>query len=145
MNRLLKLAHTPAVGVSPDTPIREAVHVMKENGIGAVLVLEDGRARGIFTGRDVWWRVVDAGLPPDTTQVGDLMSGPVLTVPADGDPVAALGLMLAKKIHHLPVVDDAGLPVGVLSMRHLMTERIDGLRDEVQALDAYLSYDGATG
>jgi CBS domain-containing protein len=53
--------------------------------------------------------------------------------------------MLDKHIRHLPVVGDDGHVLGMLSIRHLMNDRIEELNDEIEALDAYASYDGAVG
>ena len=145
MGNVLRLAQRPAIGVPKDASVREAARTMVDNRIGAVLVYDAGVPAGIFSERDVMGRVVLSARDPETTRVGDVMSAPLLTFPADGDPRAALTLMLEKHIRHLPVVSGDDTVLGMLSIRHLMQDRIDELNDEIDALDAYASYDGATG
>jgi CBS domain-containing protein len=145
MSNVLRIAHQPAIGVSRETTVREAARTMVDNRIGAVLVLDGEKPVGIFSERDVMCRVVLTSKDPDATRVSDVMTSPVLTIPADGQPRSAMTLMLEKHIRHLPVVDSSGNVLGMLSIRHLMQDQIDELKDEVDALDAYMSYDGATG
>ena len=145
MGNVLRLAQRPAIGVPKEASVREAARIMVDNRIGAVLVYDEGQPAGIFSERDVMGRVVLAAKDPDKTTVGEVMSEPLLTVAADGDPRAALTLMLEKHIRHLPVVAADDTVLGMLSIRHLMQDRIDELNDEIDALDAYASYDGAVG
>jgi CBS domain-containing protein len=63
----------------------------------------------------------------------------------DGDEDDAVQTMVERHIRHVPVVDKRKRPVGMLSFRDVMRNRVDDLKHEVQALEAYLSYDGATG
>jgi CBS domain-containing protein len=123
MGNVLRLAQRPAIGVPKEASVREASRTMVDNRIGAVLVYDGGVPSGIFSERDVMGRVV---------------------LPAKS-PRSALTLMLERHIRHLPVVGDGGAVLGMLSIRHLMQDRIDELNVEIDALDAYASYDGATG
>ncbi|HKC24183.1 MAG TPA: CBS domain-containing protein [Thermoanaerobaculia bacterium] len=145
MGNVLRIAHRPAIGVPKQASVREAARTMVDNRIGAVLVYDGEAPAGIFSERDVMGRVLLHGKDADATRVADVMSAPLLTFPASGDAKAAMGLMLEKHIRHLPVVGDDGAVLGMLSIRHLMQDQIDELNDEVDALDAYAGYDGATG
>jgi CBS domain-containing protein len=145
MGNVLRLAHRPAIGVPKNASVREAVRTMVDNRIGALLVLDGDCPAGIFSERDVMSRVLLPGKDAESTPVGDVMSAPVLSFPAQGSAAAALSLMLDKHIRHLPVVGDDGHVLGMLSIRHLMNDRIEELNDEIEALDAYASYDGAVG
>jgi CBS domain-containing protein len=145
MGNVLRIAQRPAIGVTRDVTVREAARTMVENRIGAVVVLENGKPAGIFSERDLMAKVVLKGQDADATRVGDLMTSPVLTIPANGKPADAMTLMLEKHIRHLPVTAEDGAVLGMLSMRHLLQDQIENLKDEVVALDAYNSYDGATG
>jgi CBS domain-containing protein len=145
MGNVLRIAQRPAIGVTRDATVREATRTMVENRIGAVVVLENEKPAGIFSERDVMAKVVLSGRDADNVRVGELMSSPVLTIAADGEAKDAMTLMLEKHIRHLPVVSPDGHILGMLSIRHLMQDRIADLTDEIEALDAYMSYDGATG
>jgi len=145
MASLLRLAKSPAISVPRDASVRDAARAMVENRIGAVLVTDGGKPAGIFSERDVMCRVLLPGLDADATRVGDVMTAPLLTYPSIGSARDAKTLMLDRHIRHLPVTGEDGAVLGMLSMRHLMQDQIEDLKDEVDALDAYAGYDGATG
>ncbi len=145
MTNLLKKASRPAVTVDAKVSVEKAVRTMVEHRIGAVVVTENGRIAGIFSERDLMQRVVLKKLEPARTAVSKVMTAPVLSAPVDGDEDEAVQAMVERHIRHVPVVDRRKHPVGMLSFRDVMRSRVDDLKHEVQALEAYLSYDGATG
>ncbi len=105
------------LAIEPDAGLAEAARRMVERGVGAVLVLEDGRLAGILTERDIL-KAVGRGL--DTSaRVADCMTRHPETIePSDSTDHAAV-LMLHGGFRHLPVVD-RGEVVGILSIRDLM-------------------------
>jgi CBS domain-containing protein len=145
MTNLLKKASRPAVSVDAKITVEKAVRTMVENRIGAVVVTEKGRVAGIFSERDLMQRVVLKKLDPAKTAVAKVMTAPVVSADVDGDEDDAVQTMVERHIRHVPVVDKRKRPVGMLSFRDVMRNRVDDLKHEVQALEAYLSYDGATG
>ncbi len=142
---LLRLARKPPVTVRRDATVVEAVLVMLEHRVGAALILEDGRAVGMFTERDIMAKVVAERRDPASTKVSAVMTSPVHTIPAEAEPAAALELMLDKHIRHLPLVDIQRRVVGILSMRYLMRHQIDRLRDRAQSLENYLGSEDVAG
>jgi len=142
---LLRLARRPPVTVRRDSTVLEAVRVMLDNQVGAALVLEDGRAVGVFTERDVMGKVVAERRDPETTKVAAVMTSPVHTIPAEAEPAAALELMIDKHIRHLPLVDVQRRVLGILSMRYLMRHQIDRLQDRARSLENYLGSEGHPG
>jgi CBS domain-containing protein len=142
---LVRLARKPAVSVPKDASVLDAIYVMLEQRVGAALVLEDGRAIGMFTERDVMVKVVAAGRDAATTRLVDVMTSPVLTIHANADIPEALEVMVDRHIRHLPVVDDEKRVIGMLSMRYLMTDRIDRLQDEARSLENYIGTEGIAG
>jgi CBS domain-containing protein len=145
MTNLLKRASRPVVSVDAKIVVEKAVRTMVENRIGAVVVTEKGRVAGIFSERDLMERVVLKKLDPAKTPVAKVMTAPVVSAAVDGDEDEAVQTMVERHIRHVPVVDKKKHPVGMLSFRDVMRSRVDDLKHEVQALEAYLSYDGATG
>ncbi len=108
------------LAVTKDATVAQAVRLMVESGVGAVLV-RDGKATvdGIFTERDVMRRVVNEGL--DTaTPVGAVMSRDVRRVPSTATVEEALRLMIEYRHRHVLVEDEDG-PKGLLSIRDLMS------------------------
>jgi CBS domain-containing protein len=101
------------VTVGPDDRVRDALRKMIDHDFGSVVVAEDGRAVGVFTERDVTRHVLtDAALLDE--RVGDLMSGPPITVQPTDQIVDVFDLMNGKGIRRLPVVDGDRL-VGIVT------------------------------
>lgn len=144
-NVLSNKASRPPISVSRTMTVMGAVRLMADKKVGAVLVLEDGCAAGIFTERDLMLKVVLKGLDPERTLIADVLTSPVVPIREDADLDEAVRLMLKKHIRHLPMVDAAGKVQGMLSMRHLVEDEIDELKHSVKGLEAYAGYDGAGG
>ncbi len=105
--------------VAPSHSVAEAVTRMREDGVGCILVCESGRCVGIFTERDLMARVLAAG-EPLTTPVAQCMTPNPVTVHRK-DPIAlAVRRMEEGGYRHLPVVDEAGQPVGILSVKRIV-------------------------
>ena len=103
-----------------DSTIREAARYMVEHGVGSVLVMEEGALRGIFTERDALRIFVATRRNPDYTRLADVMTGAPQTLPPDATPEDAARRMAAGKFRHLPVVDQEGRVLGVVSQRDLL-------------------------
>jgi CBS domain-containing protein len=144
MNPLMKLA-TPTLHVDIDATVDEAVNVMVDGGRGAVAVTEGKRLAGIFTERDLMQKVVKAGLSPVATPVREVMCAAPTCVQETADRSEALDIMLKQRFRHLPICDEQGEPVGMLSFRDLLSHQIGRLRNEVDSLEAYLCADGPGG
>ena len=145
MASLLDRLQKPVISVTKDAKVMDAIRVMLEHRVGAALILENGKAKGIFTERDLMAKVVLAKRDPEKTSVSEVMTSPVIPIDQNADPDTALRLMLDRHIRHLPVIDVAGKAVGMLSMRHLMRHQIDALTHEVGALANYIGSDGIGG
>ena len=96
-------------------------------------MVEGDELVGIFTERDVVKRVVAEGRDPATTQVGEVCSTDVATVSEDADPATCARLIRDRGFRHLPVVDEAGRPVGILSARDFLqhiADELEGLLEQ---------------
>ncbi len=100
---------------------------------------------GIFSERDLMFRVVGAGLDPEKTAVRQVMTEDLETVSTETDSSDALSLMVSKHIRHLPVVDDDGNLAGLLSIRNLLQYHVEELVDQLNSLEAYYAADGPGG
>ena len=109
-----------AVTIPETTPVRDAMRLMLEREIGAVLVEREGRAVGIFTERDVLRRVVFAGLD-HARPVGEVMTKDPETLGLDDGIAFALNKMIVKGYRHVPIVDPEGRPLAVLSLREVVS------------------------
>jgi len=142
---LLKRASRPAVTVEKSASVEDAVRIMVEHKIGAVVVTSRGKVAGIFSERDLMQRVVLARLDAAKTPVAKVMTADIVSAAEDGDEDDAVTAMVDRHIRHVPVVDKRKRAVGMLSFRDVMKNRVDDLRHEVAALEAYLGYDGVSG
>ena len=99
--------------------VRAAAKRMADRNIGACAVVDSGKLSGIFSERDIMSRVVAAGLDPNGTTVGSVMTRELVVIEPDADIDTALETMQTVGCRHLPVVDDGQL-VGMLSIRDLL-------------------------
>lgn len=127
--------NTELCAVGPTSTVADAARTMRDHRIGAVLVSEGGMLHGILSERDVTYRAVAAGLDPNTTQVGQIMTREVLTAGPATLAVNGLQLMAENQVRHLPVVD-GGNVVGIVSLRDFLAEEMAQVQDE-------LSFEGA--
>lgn len=145
MELLLKLSGRPPVVVEPDTSVFEAVQLMSDKRVGAVGVTHNEKLVGVFTERDLMERVVLRNRDAKATRISEVMTSPVLSVRAHDEPKTALERMLDRHIRHLPVTDDAGRMLGMLSIRNLLQNELEKAKNEAESLEAYLSADGPGG
>ena len=109
-----RLDPAPPRAIADDAPVAEAVAVMRREKTGCLLVTSGGRLVGVFTERDLLARVLAKGQPLDTVVRAVMTPNPVTVGPKD--PVrTAIRRMEKGGYRHLPVVDESGRPVGVLS------------------------------
>lgn len=145
MAKLLRKSSRPVVSVQETATVEAAVKTMVRERIGAVLVLRGNEMAGIFTERDILDKIVLARRDPTTTPVSAVMTSPVVTASGSAEEAEAAGTMTEHHIRHLPILDEKRKVVGMVSLRHVMEERIADLEHEVNALEAYLGYDGVAG
>ncbi len=123
--------------ISPSATIREAVHEMNEHGVGALLVMEEGRPVGIVTERDVLRRVVGPGLHASVTRVAEVMTTELVTIPSSMRVEEAMRLVTERRIRHLPVVDDGKLS-GIVSIGDLMRVVTLHQQEHIQRMSEYI-------
>jgi CBS domain-containing protein len=119
------------VVADPQTSVGEAARMMKENKVGAVLVVEEGRLVGIFTERDAVYRVMALGGKPAEITLDEVMTRDPKTVSPDESFGYALLLMHEHGFRHAPVVEN-GRPVGVVSARHALDPELEEFAAEAE-------------
>jgi CBS domain-containing protein len=100
----------------PQTTVGEAAKSMAARGVGAILVVEGDRLLGIFTERDIVFRVVACGRDSAATPIGEVMTGNPKTIAPDKSFGLAMLLMHENGFRHLPVVEQ-DVPIGIVSSR----------------------------
>jgi CBS domain-containing protein len=143
---VLELCDRKIAAVPLEASVADAIHKMLDYHVGAVAVVDsDYRVAGIFTERDVLRKTSLSQTDPQTTPVRDLMTTPVEMATLGTGPGEALSTMLERHFRHLPVADDNGKLLGILSIRNLLEWRVDDLRRELESLEQYVSNDGPGG
>ena len=136
---ILKRKGGTITSVTPEQPIAEAVALMAQHRIGAVLVVDGGGGiAGILSERDLVRAMNKNGKAVFDKTVGDLMTSPVVTC-TPKDPVGAIeGMMTAQRFRHVPVIEDGKL-VGIVSIGDVVKHRIEEAEAEVDALRRYIA------
>lgn len=116
--------------------VRAASQLMAQKKIGALLVVEKGKTLGIFTERDALNKVLAGSLDPDTTKLSEVMVGDLQTIRAAQPLAHALHLMAEGGFRHVPVVDDDGKAVGMVSARDALGEDIVDLERDLRRIEA---------
>jgi len=134
---LLEMCDLDAASVPLEATAEEAIRTMLDRHVGAVAVVdENGRVAGVFTERDVLLRLSLSGKDPSRTPVHQVMTTPVEMATRLTTPGEAFATMVERHYRHLPIVDEEGRLLGMLSIRHLLEARIDAL---TRQLDSALS------
>jgi CBS domain-containing protein len=123
--------------VQRNATVSEAVRVMATHNVGIVTVLDGDRLAGVFSERDVVRRVVNAGLDPARTSVGDVMTADLVVADADEDYQSAMRKMDQANIRHLLVVSE-GRILSMISIRDLLRIEIQDKGEEIRYLHEYL-------
>lgn len=122
------IGNRPIPVASMRTTVRDAANMMKSQRLSAVLIVDEGILVGILTERDVVYRVIADGLSPADTRLDSVMTRNIRTITPEKPFGHALHLMYEGGFRHIPVVDRAGHPLGLLSARDALD--VDGLRLE---------------
>ncbi|MFF9773271.1 CBS domain-containing protein [Streptomyces sp. NPDC013978] len=118
-----ELMTSAPVTVEPQTSVATVARMMRDEGIGAVLVTEGERLRGLVSDRDLVVRTLAEGGDPDRTTVADACSDDLVTVGPDDDVSRAVELMREHSVRRMPVVDAEQHAVGIVSLGDLAIER----------------------
>ncbi len=124
--------------VSENITVYEALKIMGEKNIGALLVMEDENLRGIISERDYARKIVLKGKSSQETTVNEIMTKEVITVLPEDDIEKCMGLMSGRHIRHLPVMKDNKV-LGVISITDVVTAIIDLQKSTITHLENYIS------
>ena len=123
---------------TPQAMVFDALTIMGEKNIGALVVIEGDQVVGVFSERDYSRKVILQGKTSRTTTVGEILSHPVITITPDDSIEECMERMTVHRIRHLPVVD-GGKMVGVVSIGDVVNWIIHAQRHAIQQLTGYLS------
>src|SRR5579862_9556522 len=118
---VIKSARVPAVTISPNATVYDAVTLMAAKQVGAVVVTnEKKQVLGIFTERDNLLRVSARRRDVDKTKLSEVMTSPVETIPPETHVQDALERMVRRHFRHLPIVDSDNRVIAIVSIRYML-------------------------
>ncbi|TDK24447.1 CBS domain-containing protein [Luteimonas aestuarii] len=138
VRQLLEAKRPEIFSVAPDAPVIDAIRLMAEKHVGAVLVLEGAALAGILSERDYARKVVLEGRSSKDTAVRDIMTAEVITVAPDDNVQRCMQTVTRHRIRHLPVVE-AGRVLGVISIGDLVAAVIEDQQLELDQLQRYIA------
>jgi CBS domain-containing protein len=113
--------------------VAEAIEAMMNRRMGAAAVVDEhGIVAGIFTERDVMTRVSLSGRDPHKIPITEVMTTPVLLATRSTSIAEATAVMINHQRRHLPVIEDDGRLIGILSIRHVLERKVDELTSQIR-------------
>ena len=132
--------HKEVISIAPNRPVFDALVILAEYKIGALVVLQGEQLVGIFSERDYAREVILKGKSSKTTQISEVMTDKVLTAKPSDTVEHAMSTMSDKRIRHLPIVDNNKV-IGMLSIGDLVKETIAYQKDLIKQLESYINGD----
>ncbi len=124
--------------VSPDATVLEALRVMAEHDLGALVVLGDGEVIGVVSERDYARKVILKGKASVDTPVSQIMSGVVFSVTSKASVDECMALMTEHRVRHLPVIENGQLS-GIISIGDVVKAIIGRQQHEIEELEQYIT------
>ena len=137
VRQLLKNKSDIVFSISPQAPIYEALELMAEKGLGAVLVKEDDKLVGIFSERDYARKVILKGRSSKVALVGELMTSKLYCVSLSDTLDTCMTLITNQRTRHLPVLEDGQL-MGIVSIGDVVKQIISGHETTIRELEKYI-------
>ncbi len=138
VRQLLESKSPETFSITPDAPVIDAIRLMAEKRVGAVLVMQGGTLAGILSERDYARKIVLAGRSSKDTPVRDIMTAEVITVSPDDNAQLCMETVTRNRIRHLPVVEN-GQVLGIISIGDLLAAVIEQQRHELDQLQRYIT------
>ncbi|HEY6482956.1 MAG TPA: CBS domain-containing protein [Steroidobacteraceae bacterium] len=123
--------------VSPDDPVLEAIRVMAERHVGALLVMQNSELLGIVSERDYARKVILLGRSSADTPVRQIMSSPVITVTLQSSVQECMKIMTENHVRHLPVLE-GGSVIGMVSIGDLVKAVMQEQQATIEQLESYI-------
>lgn len=140
VSQLLSNKNKPICSIDPSLSVYEALHKMAANDIGAIVVLENGQLKGLFTERDYSRKVVLKGKSSKEVKVGELMTHELYFVTPENTVEECMEIMTDRHIRYLPVIEGTKL-VGLISIGDAVKTIISQQKRHIQDLEKYFAGD----
>jgi CBS domain-containing protein len=137
--QILAELNRPVLGIDPGESVHQALVVMAQHEVGALLVMEGAKLVGIFSERDYARKIILQGKSSRETKVREIMTERVTYLTPEKTVEEAMAVMAGKHIRHLPVLDANEQVKGIVSIRDLVRETIAHQAFIIQQLENYIN------
>jgi CBS domain-containing protein len=138
ISQFLDQSKRPVYSVGPNATVREALEIMAQHNIGALLVMDSEKLKGIFSERDYARKVALKGKSSNDAKVSDVMTSNVITINTKHSIDQCMQIMTDKHIRHLPIVNDVQV-IGLISIGDVVREMIAYQKSMIEQLQSYIS------
>lgn len=138
VNQILSTKGDYVYSIVSTISVYDAIKVMGEKNVGAILIIEDDQLKGILSERDYARKIVLKGKSSKNTLVNEIMVSNVITVQPTDDLDYCMELMISRRIRHLPVVENDKV-IGLISIGDVVKSIIEKQKETIQLLDSYIN------
>jgi CBS domain-containing protein len=124
--------------VSPETSVLDALKVMMDKNISALLVIDGSKLKGIFTERDYARKIILLGKSSKATKIAEVMTEKLVTIELGTSIDQCMQIMTERRIRHLPILEN-GLVIGIISIGDLVKFVIEDQKQTIEQLQNYIS------
>jgi CBS domain-containing protein len=126
--------------IEPEATAGEAIRRLCSERVGALVVSEDGsRIQGIISDRGITCAIAEHGIEVMEATVRSIMTEKVITCAADDTVSGLMVVMTQRRIRHIPVADEKGLLIGIISIGDVVKNRLDEIQSEADAMREYIA------
>jgi CBS domain-containing protein len=124
--------------IAPDASVYDAIHLMAEKGVGALIVMDGQKLVGVISERDYARKIILEGRSSENTKISEIMSTEVITVGPDSRIEECMAMMTERRVRHLPVLDGDEL-LGVISLGDLVKYIIAEQQFVIEQMERYIA------
>lgn len=135
---LLKKKGYDVWSIAPDASVYDAIHLMAEKGVGALIVMDGPNLVGVISERDYARKIILEGRSSENTKISEIMSSEVITVGPDNKIEECMAMMTERRIRHLPVLDGDEV-LGVISLGDLVKYIIAEQQFVIEQMERYIN------
>ncbi len=139
VRQLLESKPPEIFAIGPDAPVIDAIRLMAQKQVGALVVLDGSALAGMLSERDYARKIVLEGRSSKDTPVREIMTAEVVTIGLDHTVQGCMQMVTERRIRHLPVVDRDGAVLGVVSIGDLVKAVIEDQQLELDQLQRYIA------
>jgi CBS domain-containing protein len=138
VNNIIQNNFKSIFSVSPETSVLDALKVMMDKNISALLVTEGSKLKGIFTERDYARKIILLGKSSKATKIEEVMTEKLVTIELSTSIDQCMQIMTERRIRHLPIIEN-GLVIGIISIGDLVKFVIEDQKQTIEQLQSYIS------